>query len=36
MMSLQGSQWQPWGCMMHKYTRTDTERSDLKVYFNIS
>ena len=26
MMSLQGSQWQPWGCMMHKYTRTDTER----------
>ena len=23
---LQGSQWQPWGCMMHKYTRTDTER----------
>ena len=19
-------QWQPWGCMMHKYTRTDTER----------
>ena len=23
---LQGSQWQPWGCMMHRYTRTDTER----------
>jgi len=21
-----GSQWQPWGCMMHKYTRTDSER----------
>ncbi|XP_023335374.1 N-acetylneuraminate 9-O-acetyltransferase [Eurytemora carolleeae] len=21
-----GNQWQPWGCMMHKYTRTDSER----------
>ena len=23
---MQGEQWQPWGCMMHKYTRTDSER----------
>ena len=21
-----GAQWQPWGCMMHKYTKTDSER----------
>jgi len=21
-----GNQWQPWGCMMHKYTKTDSER----------
>jgi len=21
-----GTQWQPWGCMMHKYTKTDSER----------
>ena len=21
-----GSQWQPWGCMMHRYTKTDSER----------
>ena len=21
-----GIQWQPWGCMMHRYTLTDTER----------
>ena len=22
----QGVQWQPWGCMMHRYTRTDSQR----------
>jgi len=21
-----GNQWQPWGCMMHRYTRTDSQR----------
>ena len=21
-----GAQWQPWGCMMHRYTKTDSER----------